>query len=183
MQSKDKRIQLTSSLILIVVAIVYVGVLPAIAYSLPDPNQLQGGERFMYTDNASIVPTDGWHLDSSLSSLMLTILEKSGTKLTLTVPYTSVRSIEEVIQGAIDGFKNDTSTDWLIDEPVYFETEAGVPAGFVIAHSLNSVSGAYIISDGNYTVSVLAGASDSSWVANHDDVEQMVNSIQVDWSP
>ena len=167
---------------MIVVVASYIIVLPAIAKSLPDPNKLAGGQRFMFADGASIVPADGWSLDPDSNLAYFTVMVKAGLRLTLTQPYSSVFSLGAQMQMTIDQLKNDTETDWLVDEPRYFETNAGVAVGEVTGHSPQSVQSSWFINDGNLTLAVLCEGSSTSWLLLGDELDQMIRSIVMNTS-
>ena len=169
--------QIAGSLLMIAVMASYVLALPAIATWLPDSNKLEGGQRFTFADGASIVPADGWSLDLDSSTGYFTVLVKAGLRLTLTQPYSSGFTLGGRIQMVVDQLKNDTKTDWLIDEPRYFETDDGVPIGEVTGHSAQSVQSSWFISDGNLTLAILCEASSTSWQLLSDELDEMIRTV------
>ena len=176
---KELRCQLLASILMLTIVGIFIVVLPIIANSLPDPNQLNANQRFDFRNGVSIIPADGWSLDPASDPTFLTILIKAGVKM-IFAPYESEGTLEEKTELLITTLENDITKDWSLDKPIYFETNSGLQASTLTAHAQNSVSDNWIVKKGNTLVAIVAESSDISWKALHEEMDKMVMTIEVD---
>ena len=179
--NEEQKMQFLGSIFILVIVGIFVVGLPIVANSLPDPNQLEAGKRFDFRNGISIIPTDGWSLDPDSNPDFLTILTKAGVQM-MFVQYESDATLEEKTESLVTLLENDATKDWTLDKPIYFETNSGLQASTLTAHTQNSVSDNWIVKKVNTIVAIVAESSDISWKALHQEMDEMVMTIEVETS-
>jgi len=177
---KEQKTQLFGSFLMLVIVAIFVVVLPLFASSLPDPNRLKGGQRFDMGNGVSIVPSDGWSLDPDSDPSFFTILLKEGVKLIFVSPREENTTLEEKTEALVLRLESDSMTDWTIDWPFYFETDAGALASMVTAHSPSVTNENWIVAEGNVFLVMASDSSDSSWMALHEEMDQVIRTVQIE---
>jgi hypothetical protein len=83
---KELSAQILGAIVVLVIAGLFVGVLPLVADSIPDPNELAGGQRSEFANGVSFVTPGGWSYDPVYAEYGYVILNKSGTIMSFLAP-------------------------------------------------------------------------------------------------
>ncbi len=176
---KGLRSQIIGSAVALAIVGLFVGVLPLVASSLPDPNKLVAGERYELGNGVSIIPADGWSRDPASDPLLFVILIKSKTRMIFAAPLKHGLTMEDTLQATITGLNTDTTTHWQVNDMSFFATDAGLRVGTVTGHAPNDAVDNWVVSDGTHMVTIVATSSHTSWTALHTEMDGIIRSLEI----
>ena len=152
-------------------------VLPRVAYALPSEVATVTGQPVSVA-GVSLTPADGWGRASGVDEIL--ILRKGGAQLTAAPGQPVSGDVTPSVQAFLDGLKDDPDSDWHVSEPQAFTTTDGLEGLYAVGLLPQEFVLQADLVEGGTSYTVTATGSDTAWTSLHDEIIQMLETLQVE---